>query len=116
MHALIKHVRVMLIAATVLALSAGLAFGATPPAASTGLANAAAHAGKTVPVEVGDETTGEDDETAEEDEDTEDVEDGDETEVEDVEDVDDAEDVEDADDARDSCTTDPTLATPEELD
>ena len=122
MHVLIKHVRVLLIAVTVLALSAGLAFGATPPAASTGLANAAAHAGKTVPVEAGDETAGEDDETVEEDEDTEDVEDGDETEVEDVEDVEDAEDLEDAEDvgdaeeAGDTCTTDPTLATPEELD
>src|SRR5215203_4769020 len=96
MHVLIKHVRVLLIAVTVLALSAGLAFGATPPAASTGLANAAAHAGKTVPVEAGDETAGEDDETVEEDED--------------------AEDVGDAEEAGDTCTTDPTLATPEELD
>lgn len=114
MHSLLKHIRLLLIAVTALAMSAGLAFGATPPDASTGLANAAAHAGKTVPV-VGDETLGEDDEDVETDEDTEDLEDGDEAEV-DVAEDEGVEDAEDAADAADNCATDPSLLAPEDLD
>ena len=114
MYSFIRHVRLVLIAGTALALSAGLAFGATPPAASTGLANAAAHAGKTVPVAAGDQTLGEDefageDESAGEDEETEIDE---ETETDEVE----VEEVEGTEDAGDNCSVDPTVATPEELD
>jgi hypothetical protein len=86
-----------------LALSAGLAFGAQPPAsAAFGLTNAASHAGKTVPVQggAGEEDTDEDlDEDADEDldEDTD----------EDLE--------EDAEGAGENCSTDPTALTDEEL-
>jgi hypothetical protein len=100
MESVIKHVRLFLIAGTALALSAGLAFGATPPAASTGLANAAAHAGKTVPVQTGQQTLGED-----EDEDAD-------ADLEDVEET----EVEDAEDAGEHCATDPTLLTAEDLE
>jgi hypothetical protein len=52
----LHRVRGILIAIVALALSASLAFGAEPPAAAApGLANAASHAGKTVPVQAGDE-------------------------------------------------------------
>jgi len=81
--------RGLLIAFVALALSAGLAFGAQPDASATGLANAAAHAGKTVPVETVDETT--DESTDETSQDTE------------------------SSDAGTNCTTDPTTLTPEEL-
>jgi hypothetical protein len=101
MESVIKHVRLFLIAGTALALSAGLAFGATPPAASIGLANAAAHAGKTVPVQAGQQTLGEDEDA---DADLEDAEDVEETEVEDTE------------DAGEHCATDPTLLAPEDLE
>ena len=60
MSTMLRHIRLVLIACTALALSAGLAFGATPPAASTGLANAAAHAGKTVPVAGGQQAEDQD--------------------------------------------------------
>jgi hypothetical protein len=93
-----RSLRSLVIAITALALSAGLAFGATPPAASWGLANAASHAGKTVPVAGGDETLGEDEESVDQ-------------EVEDLEDGDDAEDSE----AGENCTTDPSELTEEEL-
>ncbi len=50
MHALIGRSPTPPARAGRAALSAGLAFGSTPPAAGPGLANAASHAGKTVPV------------------------------------------------------------------
>jgi hypothetical protein len=112
MQSLFKHVRLLLIAATALALSAGLAFGATPPAASTGLANAAAHAGKTVPTEAGDETLAADDEDLAGDEEADEAEDVDESEVEEAEDV----EVEGAEDAGEHCATDPSALTPEDLE
>lgn len=87
---LIHRFRGFLIAFVALALSASLAFGAQPT--STGLANAAAHAGKVVPVEAVDETT---DQTTHEttDETTE----------------------SDSSDTSDNCATDPSALTPEEL-
>ena len=85
---LLQKFRGFLIALVALALSAGLAFGAQP--ITTGLANAAAHAGKTVPVDAADETTG--DETTDE-----------------------STDSEDSSDTSDNCSTDPTALTPEEL-
>jgi hypothetical protein len=117
MHSLLRRLQSLLIAVTALALSAGLAFGAMPPAASTGLANAAANAGKTVPVAGGQaQTLGEDestdeDEEAGEDEDT-DVDEDIGEDVGDDEDLD--EDVESAEDGE-NCT-DPSLLLPEELD
>lgn len=114
MYRWLRHIRLLLTAVTALALSASLAFAATPPAASTGLANAAAHAGKTVPVAGGDETLGED-------ETTETTESADETETTETE-TDTAEETETesadesaTEDAADNCTTDPTTATPDEL-
>ena len=80
-----------------LALSAGLAFGAQP--ASTGLSNAALHAGKTVPVQARDAQTAED-----EDEDA----DADETAEEDTESSESTE-------AGDNCATDPTALSAEAL-
>ena len=85
---LIHRSRGFLIAFVALALSASLAFGAQPT--TTGLANAAAHAGKVVPVQAGDETT---DESTDETTDTE----------------------SDSSDTSDNCATDPTALTPEEL-
>ena len=84
----------VVIALVALALSASLAFGASPPeAASFGLENAASHAGKTVPVAGGQpETTGEEEEGEEP-----------------------AEDVE-SEEAGENCLTDPTVLTDEELD
>ncbi|HTK44969.1 MAG TPA: hypothetical protein VL749_06430 [Patescibacteria group bacterium] len=97
MTKMIHRLRGFLIAFAAIALSASLAFGAQPT--STGLANAAAHSGKTVPVgaaddqttadETTDETTDEStDENAAPDENT---------------------------DTADNCTTDPTTLTPEDL-
>ena len=109
MHASITRLRHLLIAIVALAFSAGLAFGATPPAAGPGLANAAAHAGKTVPVanglaeDLGEDEAVDDEEEAGEDEDTD----------EDLEEA--VESEEDAEDGA-NCATDPTLVTPEELD
>jgi hypothetical protein len=85
----LRGLRGLLIAFVALALSAGLAFGAQPDASAKGLANAAVHAGKTVPVEAVDETT--DESTDEDSQDTE------------------------SSDAGTNCTTDPTTLTPEEL-
>jgi hypothetical protein len=105
MHAVSRRLRAALISIVALGLSAGLAFGASPPeAASWGLANAGAHAGKTVPVagageETGDEAGDEDAEAAEEegiDEET-------------------TEEEESAEEAGDNCATDPTALTEEEL-
>jgi hypothetical protein len=100
-RALITRARGLVVAIAALALSAGLAFGAEPPeAASWGLSNAAAHAGKTVPVQAGQ------DETIDEDE---------EEEVEEPEEEVDEEVDEAGDEAGDNCTTDPTALTDEEI-
>ena len=113
---LLLHFKGLLIAVVALALSAGLAFAAQPPAAASwGLANAAAHAGKTVPHQVLGATSSEDedvegDEGAETDEETDEVPEVDEPAGED------AVGEETADAASDNCLTDPTTTlTPEEL-
>ena len=86
----IHRLRGFAIAFVALALSASLAFGAQPT--TTGLANAATHAGKTVPVLTGDETTEETtDETTDETPES------------------------DTSDGSDNCTTDPSTLTPEQL-
>ena len=100
-----RGLRGVLIALVALAFSASLVYGAAPQAAS-GLVNAAAHAGKTVPVAGGaEDPLAGDDEAGEEDE-LEDAE-GDEEDVEG--------DVEGEEDGA-NCTDDPTLLTPEQLD
>lgn len=99
MRHLIHHLRLVVVAFTALALSAGLALGSTPDAASWGLANAASHAGKTVPVAGGAETL-EEDVDADEQEETE--------TPEDTED-------EESEAAGENCATDPTALTEEEL-
>lgn len=87
---LTRHLRGVLIALVALAMSSGIAFAAHPSA--TGLANAATHANKTVPVQAtGDEDGTEVDET------------GDTTETG------------DSADAADNCTTDPTGLTADQL-
>ena len=134
MHALIRRFHSVLVAIAALALSAGLVFASPPPPASTGLANAGAHSGRTVPVAGGavnasedeDEDTAEDEDAGEDqDEDAADDQDQDagEDQDQDVEgaedqDVEGAEDTETdaADAAGDHCTTDPTALTPEQLD
>ena len=123
MHSLLRHLRLGVLACTALALSAGLAFAATPPDASTGLANAAAHAGKTVPVVTEEETTV--DETSSEDEteatetettETETTEtETTETDTTESETTDSTDEVADTEDSADNCTVDPTALTPEEL-
>lgn len=71
MHHQLLRIKGLFIALIALALSASLAFGAQPPAtASFGLENAAAHAGKTVPVGGTDPVTPEDEEFDEEGEGT----------------------------------------------
>jgi hypothetical protein len=98
-------VRSILVALTALALSAGLAFGAAPQA-SSGLANASLHAGKTVPFGGAEPVTlGEDDETT--DEETE--------ETEETVESEDGEEGLESEEAGENCATDPTLATEEEL-
>ncbi len=115
MHALIGRARHLLLALAVLALSAGLAFGSTPPAAGPGLANAASHAGKTVPVAGGDETLGED----EDEDEGEDEEVGDEEETDEDADEDEDEDEDAGIEAEgaggEHCATDPSALTEEEL-
>ena len=122
MQSLIGRARHLVLALAVLALSAGLAFASTPPAAGPGLANAASHAGKTVPVAGGDETLGEDEEAGEDEETGEDEEAGD----DDGEDVDEDEETEDEDvdegaeadedgAGGEHCATDPSALTEEEL-
>jgi hypothetical protein len=102
---ILLHLRGVLIAAVALALSAGLAFAAHPPAASFGLNTASTHAS-------GDEASGGSDEDAEVDESAnEDVE-GD--EVDETTDEAAGQD-ETAAAAVDNCLTDPTALTPEEL-
>ena len=94
----------VVIAIVALALSASLAFGASPPeAASFGLENAASHAGKTVPVSGGEpEVTGEEEDGEEPAEEEGDEEEGEEEDVE-------------SEEAGDNCLTDPTVLTDEEL-
>jgi len=87
------RVRAILIALVALALSSGLAFGAQP--ATTGLENASSHAGKTVPVQAGDEETAGDEDT---DESTEENADPNESS-----------------ESGENCATDPTALTAEEL-
>ena len=89
MTKLSHRVRAILIALVALALSSGLAFGAQP--ATTGLENASSHAGKTVPVQAGDEETAGDEDTDEAAEEAESSESG------------------------ENCATDPTALTAEEL-
>ena len=84
---LIHRLRGFLIALAAIALSAGLAFGAQPT--TTGLANAAAHAGKTVPVRAADDQTAGDESTDETTDETT--------------------------GAGENCATDPTTLTPEDL-
>ncbi len=105
MRTVLFRLKGIAIAVVALALSASLAFGASPPeAASFGLENAASHAGKTVPVAGGDtETTGEEDEG-------EDPEDG-----EEPEEGEDGEEDEESEEAGENCLTDPTTLTEEEL-
>ena len=108
MKQLIRRFRAALIAIAALALSAGLAFGAQPEGL-WGLSNASNHAGKTVPVQAGQQ-----DEDLDEDLD-EDV-DEDVDEEEDVEeDLD--EDVEEAGEGAggENCATDPRTLDPDEL-
>ena len=90
---LIHRCRGVAIAFAALAVSASLAFGAQPT--STGLANAALHAGKTVPVQAQDEETAGDEDTQE-------------TTDEDAESDESA-------DAGENCTTDPSALSPEDL-
>lgn len=97
-HLHAANLRGLAVALVATLLSAGLAFAASPPDGTPGLAKAAVHAGKTVPVQATDE-----DEATEEDEDTE-------TEDEDT----DAEE-ESADDTGDNCSTDPTALSDEDL-
>ena len=90
---LIHRFRGFAIAFVALALSASLVLGAQPT--STGLANAALHAGKTVPVQAQDEESVGDQDTDEStDENTE---------------------SDESADAGENCTTDPTALTAEEL-
>jgi len=92
-----------LIAVAALALSAGLAFGAQPDAASWGLSNAATHAGKIVPVQAASDEDTETDEDADEDTETD-------------EDAETNEDAEAApEEAGDHCATDPSELSPEVL-
>lgn len=90
------HLRALSVALLATAFSAGLAFADSPgPAAETGLENAAAHAGKVVPVRgAQDETTEQDEESEESDE---------------------TEESEETEEAGDNCATDPTGLTDEEL-
>lgn len=67
---LLRHLRAPLIGVVALIFSAGIAFAAQPTSpGATGLANAATHAGKTVPVDATDEQAGDQNE----DTDTEDT-------------------------------------------
>jgi hypothetical protein len=109
--ALIHRVPGLLIAIIALALSAGLVFGVQPPAASSGLANAGIHAGKTVPV--GPAGAEDSDEDVDSDEDTDSDED-----VDSDEDTDSDEDVDEDVDGVESagkCATDPTSLTDDQI-
>ena len=101
---LIHRLRGVLIAFVVLALSAGLAFGAQPDAAASGLANAASHAGKIVPVQAGDEeNSGDEDADEDADEGTD-------------EDTSEQETAEDSTEAGENCATDPTTVSAADLE
>ena len=102
MNSPLLRLKAVVIAIVALALSASLAFGASPPeAASFGLENAAGHAGKTVPVAGGEEeTTGEEEDEGEEPAEEEEEEDA----------------AADSEEAGDNCLTDPTVLTDDELD
>ena len=104
MKQLLYRFRGLAIAMVVLALSAGLAFGAQPEASAWGLANASSHAGKTVPVK-----TGQAEEAIDED-----VDEDEDTEEEVVEEEAPAEE-EGSEEDGDNCATDPTTLTEEEL-
>jgi hypothetical protein len=96
------HLRALAVAVIATALTAGLAFaGAPPEAAGPGLAKAAAHANKVVPVRAGQEAVAAQDEDAEADIDAEADED---TEADETDEA-----------AGDNCATDPTGLTDEEL-
>ena len=101
MKHVLHHLRSVLAAVTILALSAGLAFGAAPQA-SWGLANAASHAGKTVPVADAGDTLEEDETEGDEESETE-------------EDEEEETEVETSEEDGGNCATDPTVATEEEL-
>jgi hypothetical protein len=94
----IRRLRGAAIAVVALAMSAGLAFAAQPPSTANGLANAADHSGKTVPVAgqnvSTDETTTETDETTTETDETT---------------------TETSESTSDNCSTDPTTLTAEQL-
>jgi hypothetical protein len=87
----LKHLRPLLIGIVALLFTAGIAFAGKP--AATGLANAAVHAGKTVPV-VAEPSDEEGDEDLDEPAETEET---------------------DESDGGENCATDPTDLTPEEL-
>ena len=115
MKSILTHLKGLLIAVVALAMSAGLAFGAQPPAAASwGLANAAAHAGKTVPHQALGATSGEDDEAAGDEDAATDEETDEDTEVDETTDEE-TEAGETAEEASDNCLTDPTTLTEEEL-
>jgi len=100
---LIHRLRGFLIAFAAIALSAGLALGAQPT--TTGLANASAHAGKTVPVRAADDqTAGDEDADESTDEST------DETTDESTDET-----TDESGDGGDNCATVPTTLTPEDL-
>ena len=82
---LLHRLRGVFIALAALALSTGMVFGAQPEASLTGLANASAHAGKTVPVKAGKVEDPTEDEDVDEDLDEDVDEDVDEDLDEDVE-------------------------------
>jgi hypothetical protein len=96
MTTLLLRLRPLLVGLVALLFTAGIAFAAKPEGPPPGLAVAAEHAGKTVPVQ------------AEEEEDEE------ETEEEVEEEVEEEEETEDSEDAA-NCATDPSALTPEEL-
>jgi hypothetical protein len=109
----LRHIPAVLVGVVALALSAGLAFAGQPSRAAAGLANAATHAGKTVPVKVDAPKAGSDEEErdATEDEDTDADEDADtETETDS-----DSDDLSDTTSEADHCATDPTTLTPDDL-
>ena len=115
MKSILTHLKGLLIAVVALAMSAGLAFGAQPPAAASwGLATAGAHAGKTVPHQALGATSGEDDEAAVDEDETTDEETDEDTEVDETTDEE-TEAGETVEEASDNCLTDPTALTEDEL-
>jgi len=98
--AILLRLRPLLVGLVALLFTAGIAFAAKPAAPPPGLAIAAEHAGKTVPVQAEEEEA--------EDEDSE------EQAEEELEEEEADEEGEEAEDAE-NCATDPTEFTPEEL-